>query len=131
MTDLTFESFTNTLIDDVNVAGARLNGQDSPSHRREFIRSTFAAVEGLHWQLKQEVLNHAAHLLSHFEHAAMAEETYVVDERGNVNTTPRFLPLPTEIRMVVNIVRRYRPDFDCDFNHRGWSDLKKTIEVRN
>ena len=90
-----------------------------------------AAIEGLHWKLKQDVLQHGQAKLSPFEYAAMMEESYSVDERGNVNTYPRFLPLTTAIRLVVNAVKRYLPTYSVDFNHVGWTNLKAAVEVRN
>src|SRR5436309_15745955 len=97
MTELSIESFTHTLLGDVNIASERLQREDTPAHRRELVRATFAAIEGLQWQLKQDILLHPGVPLSHLEYAAMAEETYSVDHRGDVNVGPRFLPITTAI----------------------------------
>jgi hypothetical protein len=64
------------------------------------------------------------------EQAAMLEESYVVDNGGNVPATPRFLPLAINIRLVVSIVQRYRTNYEVDYSHRGWSNLKAAIEIR-
>lgn len=125
------KSFTHTLVGDVIAAQKRVKKSDTPTHRRELVRSVFAAIEGLHWQLKQDVLGHPKANLSHFERAAMVEESYSVTERGDVISVPRFLPLTTAIRLVVNIVQRYRPMYKIDFNHVGWANLKVTVDVRN
>jgi hypothetical protein len=45
-------SFTHVLINDVKAAQHRVRDAASPTHRRELVRSVFAAIEGLHWQLK-------------------------------------------------------------------------------
>lgn len=126
-------SFTHVLVGDVTDAEERLKANDTPTHRRELIRAAFAAMEGLHWRLKQDVFNHADTVtnLSVHEKAALLEEAYSVDERGTVRSQPRFLPLPTAIRLVVSIVKRYRPDYEIDFNHVGWSNLRSAIDVRN
>lgn len=131
MNEVAKNSFTHILVGDVTVAENRMRDDDTPSHRRELVRAVFAAVEGLLWQLKQDVLEHAKDQLSHHEHAAMTEETYSVDARGSVNPTPRFLPLTTSIRLVVCIVKRYRPTYNLDFGHIGWANLKDAVEVRN
>jgi hypothetical protein len=125
------KSFTHTLIEDVIAAQDRIEKDDTQTHRRELVRSVFAAIEGLHWQLKQDVLIHSKANLSHLEHAAMVEESYSVNERGDVISVPRFLPLTTAIRLVVNIVQRYRPTYKIDFNHVGWANLKATVDLRN
>ena len=127
------DSFTHVLVGDVVAANARLEADDTPVHRRELIRTTFAAIEGLHWQLKRDVLRHAEVVtkLSAHEYAALMEESYSVDEKGIVRSQPRFLPLPTAIRLVVSIVQRYRPEYQLDYQHVGWSNLRTAVEVRN
>jgi hypothetical protein len=111
-----------------------MRDDDNPTHRREVVRSVFAAIEGFLWQLKQDVYGRGdsfAHRLSVHEHAAMREEAYVVDGSGSVRATPRFLPLATNIRLVVSIIQRYRTNYKVDFGHRGWSNLKAAIEIRH
>jgi hypothetical protein len=125
------QTFTHVLVHDVLFAEQRLRKEDTPTHRRELVRAAVAAIEGLHWRLKQDVAKHAAINLSFHERAAMAEETYAVDERGHVNTVPRFMPLATAIRLVVRIVQRYRTQYKVDFDHQGWTNLKNAIVVRN
>jgi hypothetical protein len=127
------QTFTHILVHDV-VSARRVQEHDTPTHRRELVRAVFAAVEGLHWQLKQDVANHRHVIpggLTAHEQAAMVEETYLVDEQGRVSVVPRFLPLATAIRLVVRIVQRYRTDYKGAFDHVGWSHLKAAIEVRN
>lgn len=131
MTEISGDSFTHILVHDVIAAEKRMREEDTPAHRRDLVRAAFAAIEGLHWQLKRDVLKHAAAGLSPHEYAAMVEESYSVDERGNVNVIGRFLPLTTAIRLVVNVVKRYRPTYELDFNHVGWSNLKSAVDVRN
>ena len=127
------DSFTHVLVGDVVAAKSRLDELDTQTHRRELVRTTFSAIEGLHWQLKRDVLRHAEVVtsLSAHEYAALLEEAYSVDEKGTVRSHPRFLPLPTAIRLVVTIVRRYRPEYAIDFQHVGWSNLRASVEVRN
>ncbi len=127
------DSFTHVLIGDVVAAHSRLEQLDTQTHRRELIRTIFSAIEGLHWKLKSDVLQHAVEVtkLTPHEHAALLEEAYSVDEKGMVRVQPRFLPLPTAIRLVVSIVKRYRPTYQLDFSHVGWSNLRVAIEVRN
>jgi hypothetical protein len=127
------QTFTHVLIGDVVAAEARLKVTDSQTHRRELIRTVFAAIEGLHWQLKQDVLRHASSVtkLSAHEYAALQEEAYSVDANGSVRSQPRLLPLPTAIRLVTAMVQRYRPGYAVDFQHLGWSNLRASVETRN
>jgi hypothetical protein len=126
-------NFGHVLSRDVEAARARLEAHDTPTHRRELIRSAFSAIEGHHWQLKQDVLHHAAHVtkLTAHEYAALMEETYSVDKNGTVRSQPKFLPLLTSVRLVVSIVQRYRPEYEVDFQHVGWSNLRAAVDVRH
>lgn len=127
------DTFVHILVEDVIAAQKRLASIKSDSIRRELIRTVFSGIEGLNWKLKQDVFEHADSIakLSIHEMAALREETYSLDDRGIVKTQPRFFPLPSAIRMVINIVKRYRPGYEVDFNHVAWSNLKVSIEVRN
>jgi hypothetical protein len=129
------QSFPRIVVEDVVDAMGRCEQEKfAPARKRELIRAVFAAIEGLHWRLKQDVFRHAedtATRLSLHERAALLEEAYTVDERGIVHTQSRNLPLPTAIRLVFNIVKRYRPEYELDFTHVGWSNLRIAIDVRN
>jgi hypothetical protein len=64
VTELSDHSFTHLLVNDVVLAQQRVEKEDTPTHRRELVRATFAAIESLHWQLKQDVLAHPVAWLS-------------------------------------------------------------------
>lgn len=101
--------------------------------RRELVRAAFSAIEGLLWQLKERIArdgNIFAKLTPH-ERAALAEETYSVDDRGIVRAQPRFLQTVVAIRLVVSVVQKYRPQYKLDFTHSGWECLRDAIAVRN
>jgi hypothetical protein len=123
--------FTHILVEDVVGAQKRLEAADSQSHRRDLVRTILAAIEGLHWQLKKDVLIHPKLDLTHHELSALLEETYSVNRTGNVVAAPRFLPLDVSIRLVVQVVRRYRPNYTVDFSHQGWDNLTHAIKLRN
>ena len=131
MTKLTNKSFTQVVIGDVLTAIERLKKFDTPTNRRDVIRTIFAAVEGLQWRLRHTVLVQARSKLTAHEYAAMREESYTVSKNGIVEETPRFLPLQVSLRLVVNAAAKYRNDYTVDFSHQGWSNLTHAIEVRN
>jgi hypothetical protein len=61
----------------------------------------------------------------------MMEETYSIDDQGNVSGLPRFLPLTSTLRLTVRMLQRYCPDYTLDFGHVGWASLKTSVVVRN
>lgn len=127
------DSFTHVLVGDVVAAAERVKGNENQTYRRELVRTVFSAIEGLHWKLKRDVFRHAqvvADLTPH-EVAALLEETYSVDDRGMVRAQPKFMPLLSAIRLVITIVKRYRPTYEVDFNHVGWTNLCRAVEIRN
>jgi hypothetical protein len=128
---LTPTTFTHTLVGDVIAAQERVKNEDTQTHRRDLVRTVFAAIEGLQWRLRQDVLAYSKPYLTPHEHAALAEEAYNVDERGNVNVAARFLPLSASVRLVVQIAQRHCPEYKLDLQHRGWANLKASVDVRN
>lgn len=131
MSEINRDTFTHILVADVSAAWDRFVNADNLTHRREFIRSVSAAIEGLHWQLKDDVLKRSWYRLSVQEQAAMLEQSFSVNDRGIVYEQPRFLPLTTAVRLVVQVINRLRPSYELDFNQSGWASLKNTVEVRN
>jgi hypothetical protein len=127
--DQTF--FPGVLVNDVLVAIKRLHEVDDPTHRRELVRTISASIEGLHWQLKNDLLENCRDKLSILEQAAMQEETFFVDGHGEVHSQPRYLPLTDAIRLVIEVVKRVRPTYEIDLTHPGWACLKQTIKLRN
>jgi hypothetical protein len=123
--------FLTTLAEDTQEAARRCRSQDTPVHRREFIRSLFAAAEGFAWHLKRDVFAHTEVRLADHERAALREETYTVSDNGNVKVQTRFLPLISSLRLAIRIVQRYRSTYVIDFNDKGWDGLVKSVEVRN
>jgi hypothetical protein len=127
------ETFTGTLIRDVLLAKTRAQAESDAESKRNVIRTIFASVEGLNWQLRQDLLgtDSLRGVLSHHEIAALSDEIYVVNEKGEVVPQPRFIPLASSIRMVARIIAKVRPGYALDYNDIGWTMLRKSIEVRN
>jgi hypothetical protein len=126
-------SYSHILIGDVNAARTRLDQMDSPMARRDLVRATFSAVEGLLWRLKQRVLDHASQYgsLSIHDLAALMEESYNVRNDGSVNPQTRYLPTATSIRVTVRAAQHLFNEYKLDFGHVGWACLQRAIDVRN
>lgn len=118
---------------DVISSIARIGESDTMTHRRELVRSVAAALEGLHWNLRESVAANSFFLLrlTSIERAALEGETYQIGTKGDIRPQPAFIPLTTSTRMLFRIVKQMDEGFEMDLGGKGWAALKKTIEVRN
>lgn len=125
--------FVAAILDDATVARERFLSSDTPSHRRDLIRTTFFATEGLLWRVKEMILTYADRVpeFSPYDIAALREETYTVEQNGTTKTQPRFLPTTTSIKLAFRSVKRFSPQFDVDYSAPGWIALTRSINVRN
>lgn len=125
--------FIRTLIGDVQSALTRLEASDTETHRREAIRTIFAAIEGVAWVYREHVRTAARELgdMTPLLDFALQEKTYAVNERGDVTEQIRFIPLAAMIRLITQVAERSCPRLKVDFGHKGWSNLKLAISVRN
>ena len=131
--DLLEKGFINTLADDVQIALERLLTEDSPLHRREALRSTFAAIEGAAWIYRQHIRRVAndLDLLTPLLELALQERSYLVSDRGELIEQTRFVSLPAMVRLTTDIARKVNPTFTWNFGEEGWEKLKRAIQVRN
>lgn len=127
------ESFVRILLGDVSAAMQRYDTIPSQQHRRELIRSAFAAIEGYVWLYREHVVE-AARLLDKLdfdEGVALSELNYQISEQGKVITQPRFVSLLAIVRLTTRIATRLTPDLDVRFDTADWHHLQKAGTVRN
>lgn len=125
--------FIRTLVGDVQSALARLGVSDTEAHRREAVRTTFAAIEGVAWVYREHVRTFTQDLgsMTPLLDFALQEKTYAVNDRGDLTEQTRFIPLTAMIRLTTQVAERSCPGLVVDFGHVGWSNLKLAIGVRN
>jgi hypothetical protein len=121
------------LIDDVIAARNRLAGADSQTARRDVVRASLAAMEGYVWEVRQHIASTLAELeeLTPMADLALREISYLVTTDGKIVEQPRWLPLPTAIRLVVSQAMLVSPEIQVDFSEAGWSYLRQAVTVRN
>jgi hypothetical protein len=126
-------TFLGMLAYDVLIALERREIDDNQTSRRDFIRALFAAIEGSIWQFREHVRSIADDLdeLSPILAMAIAENSYSVGENGKLVEQQRYIPMLSMIRLVTNLAKKLSPDLDADFSGHGWTDLKRTIAIRN
>ena len=126
-------SFIRLLIGDVLASRERLATSDTQRHRRDTVRSTFAAIEGITWMYREHVREVAKDmgLLTPVADLALRERTFTVTEQGNLIEQVRFVTLPTIIRLATKQAQLIEPAVAIAFDGPGWSALRSAIDVRN
>jgi hypothetical protein len=121
-----------TLLEDAIAAGTSSDAP-SPASKRNAIRTTIAAVEAIAWLFAEHIASvaHETGNLSAAEQLALSEKSYQVNNRGKVSEQPRFIPLPSLIRLAANIAARVDRTLTVDFNGAGWSQLQIGLAARN
>lgn len=123
------------LIQDVDLVIAELTKSDEQFLRRSAIRTIGAAIEGIIFHLKKIALSQAntfPELYSELEKAALREETYSINDNGQIHVRPMLLPVKTSIKLIIKMVDKKKKFLhEKSFNNAGWDALIASIEVRN
>ena len=127
------ESFLGLLITDVFSSMERHQAADTQTSRRDLVRTTFAAIEGVVWTYREHVLDVAKSLnsITSAEEAAFSEISYQVSEIGKVVSQARFVPMPSLIRLTTRLAARLSPHFSPNFDGSGWEQFRRAIKIRN
>jgi len=121
------------LIEDVIAADRRQAMADTQTARRDVVRASFAAIEGNVWEMRQ----HIASALKNFEaltpiaDLALREISYNVTTDGKIVEQPRWVTLPTAIRLAVSQAMLISPEIQVDFSEAGWSSLRQAVTIRH
>lgn len=125
--------FVGLLIEDVIAARQRLNAGLTQAARRDVVRASLAAIEGITWVAREHVRISLDHLdqLTAVADLAMQERSYTVSETGQLIERVAGLPLLITIRLVVAQAKIISPEIAVEFSRKGWSDLRRAIQIRN
>lgn len=126
-------AFMALLIEDVIAARQRLTASHTQTARRDVVRASLAAIEGMTWVAREHVRSVLAALeqLTSVADLAMRELSYAVSERGEPIEQVRGLPLLTAVRLLVWQARIISPEISVEFSAAGWSDLRQAVNIRN
>lgn len=126
-------AFMALLVEDVIAARARLIASQAQTARRDVVRASMAAVEGMTWVAREHVRSALATCgeLTPVAEMALRETAYMVAENGKLIEQARWLPLTTAIRLTVSLAQLVNPAILVDFTESGWSNLRRAIEIRN
>lgn len=121
------------LLDDAASSFVKPSGELSAAERRTFVRALFAYIEGTTYAYKQTFLNLGLGAkLSDAEKACLREETYSVNDRGEVVIQTATIRCLSNIRLAFAISRKVaRSRHNLDISGEGWQCLRKSLVVRH
>ena len=134
MTDETTQperKFDSILLSDVAEAQERVHENDTPTNRRDFIRSMFACIEGVYWQLKEDLLTDVMLQLTDKERRKLSDARTVVGPSGETAQRDNHIPVADTMRLLLKILGRHLPDSTLKTDGPGWEAFKKCIVLRN
>jgi hypothetical protein len=126
-------SFMGMLLADVARADAAHKANPDQGAKRDFVRTSFAAIEGAVWNFREHIraIAMATSALSDAERTVLNEIAYTVDKTGRLSPQAKFLTLPAAIRLCARIGARIAPQTSMDFSGAGWQNLTAAINIRN
>lgn len=127
------ETFLGMLLGDVIAADERIKTLGDQASRRDFIRTSFAAIEGLVWTYRENVFSAAETLdeLTPDLEFVFSEKSYVVTESGKLVSQPKYVSLTAMVRLTTNLAKTLSSDVVAEFGGEGWESLKKAVKIRN
>lgn len=120
--------------DDAGFAEAEMDKNDDAYYRRGFIRALFAMIEGSIFVIKQTTLvaGFSESKLSFAEVALLKEETFELDNKGDIRSQAKFLRIADNLRFTAKSASKV---FNCELNlgigTRDWDDFLELIKIRN
>ncbi len=130
-----FESgeFSKVLAGDVIQAKKRMEDDPSDSHRREFVRTTYSAIEAQNWQLKMYLIDHVLDkkTASIHEMSALREESYAINDKGEIYIQPKGYSLKVSLRLVTTTLKKYEIPIQVDFGSEDWKNIDHVLKIRN
>jgi len=121
------------LAKDVSLAKNRMDDDPCDSHKREFVRTTYAAIEAQSWNIRMYLLNELVDIkkISAHEISALKEETYFVSDKGEVKVQSKGYPLKVGLKLIINMLRKHDIPIQVNYNSREWSNIDDVSRIRN
>jgi len=123
------------LTDDLTeIAKIQAGEENNDTAVRTYLRGLFAWVEATIFGLKGIALKMSEHktLFSPAELAMLQEQTYDLDEKGNIKLQPKLIPLTKNLRFAFSTCSRaFSIANTLNVGDARWDSFQKAIEMRN
>jgi hypothetical protein len=102
--------------------------------RRAYVRSVFAFIEGVTYRMKRLALEEKDKSKVDFspaEIALLSEQTFDLDDQGEVTYRTIAFPLTKNVRFAFKALARVNAvGYDLQVGDAGWEALKKSLKLR-
>ncbi|WP_020606532.1 hypothetical protein [Spirosoma spitsbergense] len=124
------------LLHDSALAELLLETADVPFHRRTYIRTIFASIEGCVWIMKQVCLyaekSPDAPEMPISEYLLLSETEYSLKSNGDIREQARFLSLNDNLQFVTKVVNyRHSAGIELGVGTKAWQNFQDAIKIRN
>lgn len=124
------------LLEDSALAETLLGEIDIPFHRRTYIRTIFASIEGSVWLMKQVCLfaveSPDSPEMPISEYLLLKETNYSLKGNGDIREQSNFLSLTDNLQFTVKVVNyRHSAGIDLGVGTTAWQNFQEAIKIRN
>ena len=120
---------------DATACWVAVKQSDTRLSRRNYIRATFAFIEGALSIMRQHVLEEVEAKRfepTHAELALLREETYDLKDNGDVRTRDLFLPALPSLRFTFDIfAHAHAITAIPDYSAQGWQAFQHSLKIRH
>jgi len=120
---------------DISLSRKMINKNQKQFWRRTFVRSFFAGVEGINHRIKNVSMLLADILkieLSHAEIALLREETYNLNEKGDVISAKSKLRTKDNVCFTLKTFARVsNATYEIERNSKEWSSFNEALIIRD
>lgn len=126
-------ALANELEKDIfEIAELTMKDQGSMSIRRSYVRTVFAALEGILYMLRMDIIHHGEldKLFTPKQRAKLLEKVY---KGGVVQKDDKYLPLKEAVKFVPECFAIHMGIKDFNFPHEslGWKKMQQALKLRN
>ena len=122
------------LSNDLDEIAAYGRANPSPFAQRTLVRTAFALMEGLAYQLRQITLASLAqtNLLSVVEIDLLKEERHTLNAKGEPETRDNFQAFPRTLLFTIQCyLKVHGATYEPNTSHHGWEAMRKFVGIRN
>ena len=122
------------LDEDLDQAVKYGQSDNTPYAQRALVRTFFAAVEGLSYQLRRVTLASIGHtpIFSAAEKQLLQEKRYSLDNAGKPKSGEAYLPFPQSLLFSIAMyAKNHGAVYKPDVSGNGWTSMKLAIKARN